>query len=235
MRVLGIIPARGGSKGIPRKNIRQLAGKPLIAYTILAARAARTLTRTVVSTEDPEIAEVAKAWGAEVPFTRPADMACDRASVWPVVRHATEALEAQEGKAYDAVVLLQPTSPLRQAEDIDGCIQQLFSLDAELVLTGCLSKASPYFNLLEPKAMLPWVQPMAQYPKAGIPRRQEAAPVYSINGAIYALKRETLETLENQMLLDRLAIYEMPSHRSVDIDHREDWLLAEALLEDRQI
>lgn len=220
---------------MPRKNIRLLHGKPLIAYTILAAHQAATLTHTVISTEDPEIARVARECGGDVPFTRPAEMASDRASIWPVVRHATAAMEKREGCCYDAIALLLPVCPLRTAEDIDGCIEQLFALNAELVLSACVSRESPYFQLLEPKGRLPWVSTMTQYPKTGFQRRQEAPPVYCVNGAVYAVKREVLETLENHMLLENLAIYEMPRHRSIDIDEQEDWLLAEALLENRQI
>ena len=122
LRVLGIIPARGGSKGIPRKNIRRLAGKPLLQYSAQAALGARRLARTILSTEDPEIAEVGRTCGLEVPFLRPPELARDDTPTLPVLQHAVRTLEAA-GDHYDAVCLLQPTNPFRQSHDIDACIQ----------------------------------------------------------------------------------------------------------------
>ena len=134
MNVLGLIPARGGSKGVPRKNIRQLAGKPLLAYTAEAALASSRLTRVILSTDDEEIAEVGRSCGLEVPFLRPAKLAEDTTPTLPVVQHAVQFLETR-GEQFDAICLLQPTNPLRQTSDIDGCIELLESAEADTVFT----------------------------------------------------------------------------------------------------
>ena len=134
-RVLAVIPARGGSKGIPRKNIIPIHGKPLLAYSIEPALKAATLTRVIVSTEDEEIAQVAREWGADVPFMRPSELATDRAKSLPVVQHAIRTLEVEEGQPYDAVVMLQPTTPLRTSEDIDRGVRMLFETGADSVVT----------------------------------------------------------------------------------------------------
>ncbi|HEX2639627.1 MAG TPA: acylneuraminate cytidylyltransferase family protein, partial [Pyrinomonadaceae bacterium] len=134
MRTLGIIPARGGSKGVPRKNIKLLCGKPLLAYTAESALAAKRLTRVILTTEDPEIAAVGEKLGLDIPFMRPADLAHDNTPTLPVVVHAVETLE-QMGETYDAVCLLQPTNPLRRPEEIDGCIDLLVRTGADSVFT----------------------------------------------------------------------------------------------------
>ena len=134
MRVLGIVTARGGSKGIPRKNIVPLLGKPLLAYTAQAALAARRLTRTVLSTDDEEIAEVGRAWGLEVPFLRPLELARDDTPTIPVLQDVVRKLEAN-GESYDAILTLQPTTPLRRPEDIDGAITLLEQSGADAVIS----------------------------------------------------------------------------------------------------
>lgn len=137
-RILGLIPARGGSKRLPRKNIALLGGKPLIQWSIESAQKSRYLTRTIVSTDDEEIATVAQASGAEVPFMRPANLSSDIASSVDVAIHATQSCEQQEGQAYDFVVLLQPTAPLRQAHEIDGCIDLLLANpQSDTAITVC--------------------------------------------------------------------------------------------------
>ena len=134
MRVVGLVPARGGSKGIPRKNARLLAGRPLLAYTADAAAQARGLSRVILSTEDPEIAELGRSCGLEVPFVRPAELARDDTPMLPVVEHALRWLE-EHGERFDAVCLLQPTHPLRRPEDIDACVALLAEKAAEAVVT----------------------------------------------------------------------------------------------------
>src|SRR6185437_12039766 len=124
MRVLGVIPARGGSKGIPGKNLFPLLGRPLLAYTIHSVQNSRRVTRAVLSSDDPEIIEVARGLGADVPFVRPAELSGDSVPSSAVVRHALRTLEAEEGRPYDAVALLEPTAPLRTADDIDAVIDQ---------------------------------------------------------------------------------------------------------------
>src|SRR3989337_3350204 len=149
--ILGVIPARGGSKGLPGKNLRLVAGVPLIVHTIRAARKSRLLSDFIVSTDDPAIAQVARAEGAKVPFLRPPDLAEDDVSMWPVVRHAVAEWErGGEGEeAAEAVALLQATSPLRTAVDIDACIARFLELDAGICVTVFAAHDSPYFNMVE--------------------------------------------------------------------------------------
>ncbi|HEX9660078.1 MAG TPA: acylneuraminate cytidylyltransferase family protein, partial [Rhodothermales bacterium] len=134
-RVLAVIPARGGSKGVPRKNLVQLCGRPLIAYTIGAGLSATSVSRLVVSTEDEEIASVARSLGADVPFIRPATLATDTAQSLPVVQHAIQAVEEVEGTPYDVIVMLQPTTPLRTAGDIDSAVALLLESGADSVVS----------------------------------------------------------------------------------------------------
>lgn len=195
-RVLGLIPARGGSKGVPRKNIRPLAGKPLIAHTISVARAAASLTRTVVSTDDAEIARVARECGGDVPFMRPDDLASDTAAMWPVVRHALVTMEALDGVRYDALALLDPTNPFRAPSEIDAAVATLASDPA----------ADGVIGVVEPDANPLWhsvVEDIDGYladlvPNAGqYVRRQDVPAVYSINGALYVWRRECILQQQN--------------------------------------
>jgi N-acylneuraminate cytidylyltransferase len=228
--VLGVIPARGGSKGFPGKNLALLAGIPLIAHTIRAARASALLTDTIVSTDDPDIAEAARAHGGNVPFLRPSELATDDCPVWPAVRHAAEHWERARRQPLDLVVLLQPTSPLRTGDDIDRCVAQLRALGAELCASAVVPHDSPYFNMVEvtPESD-PFARPCSPRMRSN-QRRQDAPTVYALNGAVYAVTRDALSRLENQFRLERFAVYEMPRERSVDIDapadlDRAEWLL----------
>ena len=228
--VLGVIPARGGSKGLPGKNLRLLGGLPLIVHTIHAARASRLLGDFLVSTDDPKIAEVAQAAGANVPFFRPPELATDEISVWPSVRHAVEHWEQIDGHPIRAVTLLQPTSPLRTGDDIDGCINRFNDLDADICATAVATHDSPYFKMVEVAPGSPdFIRPCSpQMLKSS--RRQDAPRVYILNGAVYVVRRSVLSSLENQFQVDRFAIFEMPRRRSVDIDTADDVELAEWIL-----
>ena len=144
LKIVGVIPARSGSKGIPNKNIKPLAGRPLIYYTIQAGLESRLLNRLLVSTDSPEIEDIAKGYGAEVPFLRPAELAQDDTPRLPVVQHAARYLEKTEGYKPDIMVTLQPTSPLRRAEHIDAAIDMLISTKADRVLSVCEAEHSPY-------------------------------------------------------------------------------------------
>lgn len=188
LRVLGLIPARGGSKGLPGKNVRPLGGKPLIAHTIAVARLTSSLTRTVVSTDDGEIARVARAHGGDVPFERPAELASDAAAMWPVVQHALETMDAMEGEPFDAVVLLDPTNPFRTPAQIDAAVS---ALAQDATCDGVVGVVEPDANPLWHSV----VEDDAGYltdlvPDAGrFVRRQDVPPVYSITGALYAWRR----------------------------------------------
>lgn len=228
--ILGVIPARGGSKGLPGKNVKPLGGIPLIAHSIRAARGSRRLDDFVVSTDDPAIAEVAREAGARVPFLRPAELATDRVPVWPAVRHAVAQWEAGGGARVDVTVLLQPTSPLRTSEDIDACVTRLLDEDADMCVSVVRPHDSPYFNMVEITSdSAPFARSCSPVMRDAA-RRQDAPVVYALNGAVYAVRRSVLETLDNQFRLERLAVCEMARQRSVDIDTLEDFELAEWLL-----
>ncbi|MBI4538154.1 MAG: acylneuraminate cytidylyltransferase family protein [Gemmatimonadetes bacterium] len=227
--VVGVITARGGSKSIPRKNLAPLAGKPLIAWTIEAALRSELLGRVILSTDDAEIAEVARRWGAEVPFLRPRELARDDSPHVPVVIHAVEWLERQ-GAPPKYVLLLQPTSPLRSAEDIDGAIQMAFEKRAASVVSVCEARSHPYLVMrVTPSGRL---RPFGPRPRRYL-RRQSLPPVHVVNGAIYLVRRDVLMG-RRTFYTDRTYAYLMPAERSLDIDTPWDLHLAELILEERR-
>lgn len=227
---LGVIAARGGSKGFPGKNLRRLAGLPLIVHTILAAQQSRLLDAFLVTTDDPAIAAAAREAGAPVPFMRPPELATDNIPIWPAMLHAAEQWEKTAGRTADAVVLLQPTSPLRTAGDIDGCITRFRDSEADICSSVTATHDSPYFNMVEPVPGDPdLVRPCTSL-MTDRSRRQEAPPVYAVNGAVYVIKRSVLQDLQNQFRVGRYVAYEMPRARSVDIDGPDDLEFAEWLL-----
>lgn len=229
MRVLGVIPARGGSKGVPRKNIRDLCGKPLIAWTIEAANGSK-LARTVVSTDDEEISSVARGLGAEVPFRRPAELATDSARAIPVIQHALCTIEEIEGRQFDAVMMLQPTTPLRKREDIDGAIALLDRTGADSVIAvvdveghhPARMKFMEGDRLIDP----PYCEASENQP------RQELRPMFIRNGAIYLTRRSVV--LGGSFKGQDCRAWLMPSERSVNIDNSlelryAEWLVREGI------
>lgn len=230
MRVLGLIPARGGSKGVPRKNIRLLAGKPLIGHTIDAALGANHIDRVVVSTEDDEIADAAKALGAEVPFERPASLAEDDTPMLPVVVHAVQSMSASGWKP-DLVCLLQPTFPFRRASDIDACIEALEAHRADCVIS--VHRVPHQFNphwvyFQRPDGSLG----LATGESEPIPRRQDLPDAFHRSGSIY-VSRSVIITERGSLYGDRVFGYEMPSEGSCNIDTTADWERAEALFQEQ--
>jgi CMP-N,N'-diacetyllegionaminic acid synthase len=228
MKILGVITARGGSKGLPRKNIRSLHGKPLIEYTIQAALAAvDVFHRVIVSTEDAEIAEVSRRAGADVPFLRPQELARDSTPTLPVLQHAVEYIERCDGVAIDWVMILQPTSPLRTKEDIQTAVNLAAAGDCDTVVSvQRANKCHPYKMKKMDSAgrLVPFIDGSVEPV-----RRQDLTPdAYQRNGAIYLVRRDRL--LENRLYGDSISAYIMPDDRSVDIDTHVDFLLAEALL-----
>jgi CMP-N,N'-diacetyllegionaminic acid synthase len=230
MKALGIIPARGGSKGIPRKNIRLLCGKPLIQYTAEAALASQRLSRVILSTEDDEIAEVGRGCGLEVPFLRPAELAHDETPTLPVMQHAVRWIEAQ-GDQYDFICLLQPTNPLRTAEDIDSCLAMLEhgDLDSVVSVLPVPHDYNPHWVYLQDEDGLLRLSTKETLP---IPRRQDLPPAFHREGSVYATRRSVLMN-EDSLYGKRVAGYLMDAAHSVNIDGPEDWLRAEALLIDK--
>ena len=227
MKVLGIITARGGSKGIPRKNIRPLCGKPLLAYTAEAALSARLLSSVVLSTEDDEIAAVGQAYGLRVPFMRPLELAGDRVPSLPVVQHAVRWL-SEHGELYDAVCLLQPTNPLRKAEHIDACLELLQSKNADAVVSvlPVPHEYNPHWVYFQDDTGALHISTGEAQP---IPRRQDLPPAFHRDGSVYVTKRDVLME-RNSLFGDRLVGYAMDPAHSVNIDLPEDWQVAEELL-----
>lgn len=220
--VLAIIPARGGSKGVPRKNIRQLAGKPLIAWSIEAAKQSKYIDRLILSSEDEEIIAVAKAWGCEVPFVRPAELAGDD---MPGIKPVLHALNTLPGK-YDYVVLMQPTSPLRTVRDIDGCIERCVRRAAKACVSVTEPDKSPYWAyVLDAEGRM---QPLVDTGKL-IFQRQDLPRAYVLNGAVYVASCEWLLKTKTFITAETLA-YPMDRVNSVDIDSELDLKLAEILL-----
>lgn len=227
MKVLGIVTARGGSKGVPRKNVRPLRGKPLLQYTAEAALSAHHLARVILSTDDPEIAELGHRCGLDVPFLRPRELAGDATPTLPVVRHAVQHVEAANVR-YDAVCLLQPTHPLRRAEIIDACIETLEAGEFDAVVTVLPIPASynPHWAYFQSSDGLLRLSTGGVEP---IPRRQDLPPAYHREGSVYVTRRNVLME-GNSLYGTRLGGYAVDPTWSVNIDGPEDWERAEALL-----
>lgn len=223
VKVLGVIPARGGSKGIPRKNIVDLNGKPLIYYTIKAAQDSKLLTKFVVSTDDAEIKEVSESFGAEV-IDRPAELAKDSSGSYGVLMHALESVEGE----YDAVIMLQPTSPLRISEDIDNAIKLFSKNRCDLVLGVTELEHLAYPILVFKKGEEGVLEHYEKSENPYVPR-QDLEKLYRINGAIYVISVGCLNQQKTIFGKDKIA-YVMPQERSVDIDNNLDIKIVKALL-----
>jgi CMP-N-acetylneuraminic acid synthetase len=229
MKILGIIPARGGSKGVPRKNLYDLLGKPLIAYVIEAALKARALHRVIVSTEDKEIAKVARDLGAEVPFLRPRELAADDVSLIPVLQHAVRELERTDGWSADIIASIQPTSPLVGSADIDSAVRKLLQVNCDSVVSVCkILHGHPYRAMkLEGDRLIPLFPQGEQYLQ-----KQDLPSFYMFNGAIFVRKRRLLEEWSGKDFAlgkDVRAIV-MDVTKSINIDTQIDLALAEILL-----
>lgn len=225
-RVLGIVPARSGSKGVPGKNVRLLAGRPLLAYTADAARESGVVDRVILSTDADDIARIGLQVGLEVPFMRPAALAQDETPMLPVVQHAMNALDADGWRA-DLVVLLQPTSPLRRAEHIRRAVETLQQSDADSVV-GVVEiprHLSPDYVMRIDEGMLRPFLPDGYR----VTRRQDARPAYSREGTVYAFRRETLERF-GDIYGDRCRPLIVDAGDSLSIDTPEDWDAAERIL-----
>ncbi len=230
MRVLGLIPARGGSKGVPRKNIKLLCGKPLLAYTAEAALNSKRLSRVILSTDDDEIAAIGRACGLDVPFLRPAELALDSTPTLPVAQHAVRMLE-EAGEHFDALCLLQPTNPLRRSEDIDACIELLESSDADAVATilPVPAEYNPHWVYFQDESGLLKLSTGEDVP---IPRRQSLPPAFHREGSVYVVRRNVL--IEgNSFYGSRFKGLPLDPAHSANIDTPEDWQLAETLLSKR--
>jgi CMP-N,N'-diacetyllegionaminic acid synthase len=227
-RTIATICARGGSKGLPRKNVLPFAGKPLIAHTIAHALACPGIDGVYVSTDDDEIADVARAHGARVPYRRPAALATDQAAKIPAIEHLVQQLEAA-GESIDIVVDLQPTSPLRTPSDIAGALAMC--AQAPLVVSVTEPSHNPYYSLVEVQAD----GTLALSRSTGAARRQDVPTAWGLNGSIYVWQRAALrQAADHGFWSVSMRPFPMPRERSIDIDDALDFAMAQWLLQRRE-
>ena len=230
MTTIATICARGGSRGVPGKNIRLLAGHPLLAYTIAAARSCAGIDRVIVSTDSEAIADVARRYGADVPFRRPAELATDTAAKVPELQHAIRSIEAQ-GTPVDLVVDLDPTCPLRTSQEIEACWRLVQTPETDIVFTVTPARKNPYFNMVELVGGYARVCKAVDRP---VVRRQDAPAVFEMNASIYAWTRPYL-LQDGRVLGARSRVVEMPAERSHDIDSELDFAFLEFLVADGRV
>lgn len=221
---VGIICARGGSKGVPGKNSRDFLGRPLIAWSIGQLVASGTVDLIAVSSDDPEILRISAEAGADVLVDRPGEMATDEAPVLPALMHAVEVAEEKRGGQFSTIVYLQATSPVRLPSDVVRAVGLFDQASANTVVSGCTASHSPYFSVVEPDSE-GWVC-VSKTLSREVVRRQDAPECYQLNGSIYVLRRSVLFE-ERRILGSKSLVYEMPEERSVDIDTQFDWRIAE--------
>ncbi len=229
MKPLVIIPARGGSKGIPHKNIKLLGGKPLICRAIDNARAVAPDSDICVSTDDSEIIQVVEDYGLKVPFIRPTELVADNSGTYEVLLHALSFYE-QQGRTYDTIILLQPTSPFRRDEDISEALK-LYSPDVDMVVSVTEARANPYYNCFETDSdgFLHVSKGDGKYI-----RRQDAPKAWEYNGAIYIINPQSLKR-KSLGEFKRRRMYEMDELHSLDLDTPLDWRIAELLIAENEI
>lgn len=224
--ILAIIPARGGSKGLPGKNVKKICGRPLIAWSIKEAKDCDCIDRIVVSTDDSQIAQFAEEYGAEVPFIRPAELASDTASMIEVILHALTWFKKYERYQPEYILLLQPTSPLRLAKDIDGGVRTLMEENASAVVSVCETDHHPWWSNIVPES-----GSMKDFFPSEIlnKRRQELPVFYRLNGAMYLAEVNYLHK-HHGFFGPATFAYKMPKERSIDIDSAIDFKLASLLM-----
>lgn len=226
-KVLCTICARGGSKGVKNKNIKELCGKPLIAYTIEQAKASKLFEHIVISTDSDAIASVAKEYGADVFFKRSAEMASDTAGKLDVIRDAFVRSEVHYQDTFDYLIDLDATAPLRSVEDIINSFNQLLKNSNDNLITAMPSRRSPYFNLVE--VDLNGKVSLSKQLESTVLRRQDAPKSYDMNASIYIWKRDAILN-ESSLFLDSTGLYVMPEERSIDIDNELDFEFVEFLM-----
>lgn len=227
MKNFAFIFARGGSKGLPRKNIKLLAGKPLLQYSIDTALDSPSIDNVFVSTDDSEIAEIANACGAIV-IERPADLASDTSPEWLSWRHATEWVQRNYGE-FDSFVSLPATSPLRSVDDVERAISQLITTEADVCISVTPASRSPYFNMV--KLTESGMVELVNKPLSDVSRRQDAPEVFDITTVVY-VTRPSFVLNQYGIFSGRVASIEVPKERAVDIDDIYDFKLAEAIIEE---
>jgi CMP-N,N'-diacetyllegionaminic acid synthase len=233
-RVLALVPARKGSKGLPLKNIRPLNGKPLLAWPIAAAQASRYVDRIVLSTDDAEFAALGRAAGAEAPFLRPAELASDTAPSIAFIEHALDTLEAG-GDRFGYLLLLEPTSPLTEASDVDSALETLAQrrdvADSIVGVTALVSTHPAYAVRLSPQGV---VRPFAAPDFGSLPRRQDVEPLYCLDGSLYISSVDALRRTRS-FCHDRTLPYVTPRYKSFEVDDLVDFICIEALLAQRAL
>ncbi len=228
MRRLAVICARGGSKGVKGKNLRPLGGKPLIAHSIMQAKQAGVFAAIAVSSDSADILGPARKWGADHAIERPAALATDAAPKMPAIRHCAEAVERAAGIAFDVIVDLDATAPLRNLDDIRGVVRLLEESGADNVVTGMKARRSPYFNLVERDGR--GRVHLSKQPVNPIARRQDAPECFDLNASVFAWTRQALFSADDSALGEDTLLYEMPEERSIDIDSETDFRFAEFLM-----
>jgi CMP-N-acetylneuraminic acid synthetase len=229
-RVLGIIPARRGSKRLPRKNVLPLAGKPLISYTIEAALQSHCINELMVSTDDLEIADIATSWGARVPFIRPSIIARDETSNYEVIQHTIEYYKNSENKEFDYIVYLQPTSPMRDYTEIDKAMLLMQKNKADAIVSVCETSHPPLWcnTLPENLSMKDFLSDDVKYK-----RSQDLERYYRLNGAIVILNTTRYMVEKTFFIKSNIFAYIMPQEKSVDIDTALDLKLCEVLMQEQ--
>ena len=228
-KILVIVAARGGSKGVKNKNIKDLCGKPLIAHTLTQAKQWGKATRLICSTDSQAIADVASQYGADIPFVRPGEMATDTAGKMDVLRHALKECEAIYGERYDIVIDLDVTAPVRRAEDIEGAFETFCRQHPDAVVSVVPARKSPYFNMLE--EMPDGSIRLSKMPDRPILRRQDAPKVYDMNASIYVYDRNyILNQATRTGIQGRTLIWVMDELSAFDIDTEKDFIFVEYLV-----
>lgn len=230
MKVVALICARGGSKGLPGKNIRPLAGQPLIAWSIDQARAVERIERVIVSTDSEEIAVVAREAGAEVPFLRPAELAQDNSPEWLVWRHALNYLNKADGAYPSALIVIPATAPLRAVADLERCLDEYDKGGVDMVITVTDAHRSPYFNMV--KVHEDGTVGLVIPPEGSIIRRQDAPVVYDMTTVAYVARPEFVMT-RSGVFEGRVRHVHIPAKRALDIDTPLDFRIAECLMGSR--
>ena len=230
MTTVAFIFARGGSKGLPGKNIRPLCGKPLIAWSIEHALVVERIDRVIVSTDSDEIATISKQYGAEVPFIRPADLAMDESPEWLAWRHGLEYLKEDTGAMPEFMVSLPATAPLRLAIDINSCIDEYEKGSSDMVITVTDAHRSPYFNMVKENSDGSYG--LVNTPPLPVKRRQDAPMVYDMATVCYVANSEFV-MLHDSIFEGRVRAVHVPIERAIDIDTLLDFQIAEVLLSNR--
>jgi N-acylneuraminate cytidylyltransferase len=224
--IIAIIPARGGSKRLPHKNKKELAGKPLIAWTIEEALKSEFISKVVVSTDDIEISEISKKYGAEVPFIRPDHLSSDEASSVDVVKHVIDYYKATSERFFDYILLLQPTSPCRDVADIDGAIEMMVEIEADCIISVCEAEHSPLWSNTLPEDLS-----LKDFEKEELKdlRSQDLPKFYRLNGAIYLVNTNRFLLEDSFSIQHNSFAYIMAQDKSIDIDTEIDFLIAELI------